>query len=240
MNYEKLYSGEHLKKINPNWSFKKWSYRHTFVTKMKYVTGLLQKIPSGAKILDAGCGQGLLVEELRKKGYDARGIDAFYGSEYVHKGDLLQNSFPDNTFDVIFCLDVIEHFPLVEQEKLIQELTRILKPSGKIIWSIPNQAHLSSRLWFLLTGKLLRTAKVDYHPGDRPINEYYNLLRKYLNITKKKGLSPTIPVLFQATQLAPHYTAWLYQLLKPFAFVPNWCFNVIVITEKIEKITNKM
>ncbi|MBI2102606.1 class I SAM-dependent methyltransferase [Candidatus Woesearchaeota archaeon] len=235
MNYEQLYSGEHLKKINPKWTFRKWSYRHTFVAKMKYVTKLLQKTPKTHKILDAGCGQGLLVEHLRKRGYDVRGIDAFYGSEYVHQGDLLQNDFSNNTFDVILCLDVIEHFPLLEQEKLIQELTRILKPNGKIIWSIPNQAHLSSRFLFLLTGRLLRTAKVEYHPGDRPITEYYRLLRKHLTITQKKGLSPTIPILFQATQVTPQYTGWLHTILRPFALVPNWCFNVIVITKKGER-----
>ncbi len=235
MNYERLYSGDHLKKINPNWSFKKWSYRHTFVAKMKYVTKLLEKTPKTSKILDAGCGQGLLVEYFRKKGYDITGIDAFYGSEFVQKGDLLQNDLQDNSFDVILCLDVIEHFPLLEQEKLIQELTRILKPNGQIIWSIPNQAHLSSRVLFLLTGKLLRTAKVEYHPGDRPINEYYRMLQKQLRITKTKGLSPTIPFFFQLTQVIPHYTGWLYNGLKPVSVIPNWCFNVIVITKKGEQ-----
>jgi len=234
MNYERLYSGDHLKKINPHWSFKKWSYRHTFVAKMKYVTTLVEKTPKTFKILDAGCGQGLLVEHFRKRGYDITGIDAFYGSEYVKKGDLLQNDLPDNSFDVILCLDVIEHFPLLEQEKLIEELTRILKPNGKIIWSIPNQAHLSSRVLFLFTGKLLRTAKVDYHPGDRPISEYYRMLKRHLMITKTKGLSPTIPFFFQLTQVVPHYTSWLYAGLKPFSVIPNWCFNVIVITKKKE------
>src|SRR3990167_6702697 len=95
MNYEQLYSGEHLKKINPKWTYQKWSYRHTFAAKMKYVTKLLQKTAKTNKILDAGCGQGLLVQHFQRRGYNITGIDAFYGSEYVHKGDLLQNDFPD-------------------------------------------------------------------------------------------------------------------------------------------------
>ena len=235
MDYEQLYSGEHLKKINPQWTFRTWSYRHTFVAKMKYIIKTLGKMPKTTKILDAGCGQGLLVEYFRKQGYDITGIDAFYGSEYVKKGDLLQNDLPDNTFDLILCLDVIEHFPLSEQENVIKELSRILKPNGKIIWSIPNQAHLSSRITFLFLGRLLRTAKVEYHPGDRPIGEYYSLLQKHLLITKKKGLSCTIPFLFQATQVLPQYTGWLYAILKPFGVIHDWCFNVIVGTEKKEK-----
>ena len=230
MNYKKLYSGEHLKKINPKWTFKKWSYRHTFVAKMKYITSL--KIPRNKKILDAGCGQGLLVEHFKRKSYDITGIDAFYGSEHVVKGDILKSNFKDNTFDLIFCLDVIEHFSFDQQEVLVKELTRILKSGGVIIWSIPNMANLSSRVAFLFLGRLLRTAKVSYHPGDRPIKEYYKMIGKYLKIVKKKGLSPTIPFAFQFTQLFPHLTGWLYCLLKPFSVFSDWCFNVVVVGKK--------
>ena len=230
MKYENLYSGDHLKEINPSWTYRKWSYRHTFEAKMQYITSL--NIPKDKKILDAGCGQGLLVEYFRNKGYDIKGIDAFYGSDYVKKGDLLKSGFKEGTFDVIFCLDVIEHFPFDQQEKVIKELTRILKPNGIIIWSIPNLAHLSSRTAFLLLGRLLRTAKVSYHPGDRPIYEYYQMINWHLKIVKKRGLSATIPGLFQLTQLYPPYSGWLFQLLKPFQIFPNWCFNVIVVGKK--------
>jgi len=232
MNYKKLYSGEHLKKINPKWTFERWSYRHTFVAKMKYIEKILKKVPKSYKILDAGCGQGLLVEEFKRRGYDISGIDAFYSSELVKKGDILNNDFENNQFDLILCLDVIEHFQLNEQEKLVKELTRIVKPKGKIIFSIPNLAHLSSRILFLIIGRLLRTAKADYHPGDRPIKEYYTIIKKHLQIENKKGLSATIPVLFQFTQLYPQYTYWLYYLLKPFQIFSDWCFNVIVVGKK--------
>lgn len=232
MNYSQLYSGEHLKKINPGWTYAKWSYRHTFEAKMRYVEKILGKVPKTSKILDAGCGQGLLVEEFHRRGYDTQGIDAFYSSPLVKKGDLLKSGFFDNSFEVILCLDMIEHFNLNQQEEVVKELTRILKPDGKIIFSIPNQAHLSSRLWFLLTGKLLRTAKVEYHPGDRPIKEYLQIIKKYLKIEKKKGLSATIPFFFQLTQLFPQYTSWLYWLLKPWNIFWGWCFNVIIIGRK--------
>ena len=232
MNYSQLYSGEHLKELNPNWTFEKWSYRHTFVAKMKYVEKLLSKIPKEATILDAGCGQGLLVEEFQKRGYTMTGIDAFYSSKFVQKGDLCKSGFKQNTFDVILLLDVIEHFQLNEQEKVIAELSRIIKPQGQLIMSIPNLAHLSSRWWFLLTGRLLRTAKVSYHPGDRPIDEYLQIIKKHLTVEKKKGLSPTIPFFFQLIQLLPQYTGWLYWLMRPLSLFSGWCFNIVVIGKK--------
>jgi ubiquinone/menaquinone biosynthesis C-methylase UbiE len=232
MKYEKLYSGEHLKKINPNWTFRKWSYRHTFIAKMRYIEKFLSKVPKTNKILDVGCGQGLLVKEFRNKGYDIVGVDAFYENDFVEKQDIFDNNYEDDTFDLILCLDVIEHFSFDKQELLVKELTRIVKPSGKIVWSIPNMAHLSSRITFLLLGKLLRTAKIEYHPGDRPISEYYTIIASNSKIVKKKGLSATIPLLFQITQLLPQFTSWLYFLLRPFNIFANWCFNVIVISEK--------
>lgn len=232
MDYAKLYSGEHLREIDQNWSFNKWSYRHTFVAKMKYIEKLLRKIPKDANILDAGCGQGLLVQEFHNRGYNITGIDAFYNSHLVKKGDIMNSELLSNSFDVILLLDVIEHFQLNEQEKVIREMSRILKPHGQLILSIPNMAHLSSRIFFLFTGRLLRTAKVTYHPGDRPIVEYVQFLKKYVKIEKKKGLSPTIPVLFQLIQLLPQYMGWLYWLLKPFSIFSGWCFNVIVIGRK--------
>ncbi len=236
MNYKKLYSGEHLKKINSNWTFEKWSYKHTFIAKMKYIEKLLKKFPKHFKILDAGCGQGLLVKEFQKRGYNIVGLDTFYENEFVKKGDILNSNFKEDTFDLILCLDVIEHFQLSQQEILIKELKRILKPKGTLIFSIPNMAHLSSRISFLFTGKLLRTAKPSYHPGDRPINEYLKIIKKHLEIKRLKGLSPTIPIIFQLTQLLPKHTNWLYQLLKPFSVFYGWCFNVIVICKK--KINN--
>ncbi len=233
IDFEKLYSGEHLKKINPNWKFASWSYRHSFVAKMKHITSFLSTVSKDAKILDAGCGQGLLVNWCKERGHDIIGVDTFYGGELVKQEDILQTGFEADSFDVILCLDVIEHFGLLEQHKLIAELKRVLKPGGVIVWSIPNMGNLSSRVSFLLIGRLLRTARVSYHPGDRPIYEYCQLLKdEGLEITKKNGISATIPGFFQLTQLWPQYFGWLYFLLKPFQIIPNWCFNVVVYVTK--------
>jgi ubiquinone/menaquinone biosynthesis C-methylase UbiE len=232
MNYQNLYSGEHLKKINPNWTFDSWSYKHTFVEKMKYIVSLLEKLPKKTKILDAGCGQGLLVEEFNKRGYDIQGIDAFYDSEHVNKEDILNNQFLDNTFDVILCLDVIEHFQLSEQETLVKELTRITKKGGRIVWSIPNKGNLTARIFFFIP-KLSRTAKPEYHPGDRAIKDYLPFMKNYLDIKSLKGLSPTIPIFYQITQLFPKHTQWLYNSMKPFAKFYSLCFNVIVVSKKL-------
>jgi 2-polyprenyl-3-methyl-5-hydroxy-6-metoxy-1,4-benzoquinol methylase len=232
MDYSKLYSGSHLKKINPNWTYDTWSYKHTFEAKMKHILGLLSRLPTSTKILDAGCGQGLLVEEFKKRGYDIQGIDAFYSSESVRKDDILNNGFDNNTFDVVLCLDVIEHFQKKEQENLVKELARITKPGGRVVWSIPNKGNLTAKIFFFIP-KLARTAKPEYHPGDRDIGDYLKFMKNHLEIKSLKGLSPTIPILYQLTQLFPKNTQWLYDLMQPFSKFYSWCFNVIVIGKKL-------
>lgn len=224
-------TGEHLKKVNPNWTFEKWSYRHSFVAKMKYLEKFLLKQNKNLKILDVGSGQGLLVKKFDELGYDIKGLDKEYSSDLVIKDDIFKTKLKDESYDLILCLDVIEHFNISDQERLVKVLHNVLKKNGRIVFSIPNMAHLSSRLFFLFTGKLIRTAKVEYHPGDRPSFEYKQLFKKYFKIEGAKGISPTIPILFQFTQLWPHLTKWLYLLIKWMA-IPGWCFNVIFVCRK--------
>jgi len=225
-------NGEHLKKINPAWTFEKWSYRHTFIAKMRYIEKFLLEQDKKLKILDVGCGQGLLVNHFHELGYDIKGIDKEYSSKLVMKQDIFKTKIKNNSYDLILCLDVIEHFDISEQEKLVKVLQRILKTDGRIVFSVPNMAHLSSRIMFLASGKLIRTAKIEYHPGDRPANEYKILFKKYFRIEEIKGISPAIPILFQITQKWPHLTGWLYFLIK-WMTIPGWCFNVIFVCKKI-------
>ncbi len=104
---------------------------------------------AGLKILDAGCGDGYFTELLTNKGADVLGIE---GSEKMihiaknkHKdlefqtADLLQKlSFENNSFEVIFANMVLMH--LSDIKMFVSECKRILKPSGKFIFSILHPA----------------------------------------------------------------------------------------------------
>ncbi len=46
-----------------------WSYAPTYIRKMKLVRKYLDTCSSKVNILDAGCGEGVLVEEYSSKGY---------------------------------------------------------------------------------------------------------------------------------------------------------------------------
>lgn len=104
----------------------------------------LGKNSEAIKVLDFGCGSGILVDELAKQGYDAHGLDI---SEEAIKFGVLQGiknlgvidshkiNFPDNTFDAVFMLDVLEH--LEDEKWALDEIRRVLKPRGVAIIMVP-------------------------------------------------------------------------------------------------------
>ena len=70
-----------------------------------------------------------------------------------------KTGFTSNYFDIVFLGDVIEH--LVEPDKLIIELNRVIKPNGYLILTTPNLANLINRLCLLLG-----YAPTNYHPSE--------------------------------------------------------------------------
>lgn len=58
------------------------------------------------------------------------------------KADILNLPFNDNSFDVIFCNHVLEH--IVDDNKAMQELFRVLKPNGMGIFQVPQDLNLDN------------------------------------------------------------------------------------------------
>ena len=114
----------------------------------------------------------------------------------MQRGSLLALPFADGRFDRALCLDVLEHLAYEDQPKALAELHRVLGPGGELLVSVPNLAHLQSRVHFLLTGRLIRTASEVKHPGDRPLAEYRRLFdRAGFAVVAEHGVFPTVPVL---------------------------------------------
>jgi len=77
----------------------------------------------------------LKVRLLRPLGYvPLEGL--FLGlSQQVHlrQESILSMSFSDNFFDRIFCISVLEHIPIETQSRAIHEMSRVLKPGGRLV-----------------------------------------------------------------------------------------------------------
>lgn len=123
-------------------------------------------IPPGSSVLDVGCNYGAFARHLTTKGCEVTGIeigkelakDAADWCTKVVVGDVetldLGDALGGETYDVITCLDVLEH--LREPAATLSRLGEVLRPGGRIIISIPHVAHVAMRLQ-LLTGSFSYT-----------------------------------------------------------------------------------
>lgn len=104
----------------------------------------LDKNPKKTKVLDFGCGSGILVDELAKQGYQTYGLDnhkdaikfgLLQGIKNIKVIDTYKINFQNNTFDVVFFLDVLEH--IYDEKQVLNEIIRVLKPGGIVIIMVP-------------------------------------------------------------------------------------------------------
>lgn len=105
----------------------------------------------GGRLLDVGCGSGVLPQFMQELGWRAEGVDfdpqaacnAAAKGVQVHVGELAAQRFPDGAFDAVTMSHFIEHVhdPLL----LLRECHRILKPGGRLVVVTPNSASFGHR-----------------------------------------------------------------------------------------------
>lgn len=121
-------------------------------TRRDLVLALLEShLEPGDDVLDAGCGTGMLLRELERRGYRAAGIDVLPppaqqaetdGDPRVEIGDVEALPFPDDSFDCVLLLDVLEH---VDDRRALAEAARVLRPAGLLLVAVPACPRLWSR-----------------------------------------------------------------------------------------------
>jgi SAM-dependent methyltransferase len=100
-------------------------------------------LPARADVLDAGCGSGRTMQELVDFGTvsgielneDAAALARSRGHGEVKVGRLEELPWPDGGFDLITCLDVIEHTP--DDRMALAELLRVCRPGGWLLVTVP-------------------------------------------------------------------------------------------------------
>jgi|HubBroStandDraft_4_1064222.scaffolds.fasta_scaffold00285_8 ubiquinone/menaquinone biosynthesis C-methylase UbiE len=117
------------------------------ISRRRFALDMLEtRISPGSNVLDIGCGTGHLAGELMQRGYAAWGVDLseamvayareHYDPDRFRVGDIEQIPFPDNTFDAVMCLGVMEY--LEKDEHALREMWRVLKPGGHAVITTPS------------------------------------------------------------------------------------------------------
>lgn len=123
----------------------------------------------GKRVLDVGCGGGILTEEIARQGADTTGIDASkqmtaiaasharisgLNIRYLNTNIEHLTRFIRPGFDVILCMELLEHVP--SYESVIHTCARLLNPGGIIIFATINRNVLSFLLAIVCAEYILK------------------------------------------------------------------------------------
>ncbi len=168
------------------WYDKRFAEFGVFQTTKKYNQLMAEylglKKDKTKKLLDVGCGGGFFLKETEKF-VSCVGID--FSEEALNQakkncesklvlGSALNLPFKNNSFDFIACLGSLEHF--IDMEKALNEMNRVLKKNGKIIFYVPNSE-------FILFKFNPATA---FQPNERlaSLEEWKKIIGKHFEINK--------------------------------------------------------
>jgi SAM-dependent methyltransferase len=110
-----------------------------------------------SRVLDAGCGASIFPIYLANEGYRVSAVDLAppVGLERLHdvdvdsiRGELTALPFADNSFDVAFCISVIEHLGRNGMSVALNELRRVIRYAGRLLLTTDYYEDASAELWY--------------------------------------------------------------------------------------------
>lgn len=144
----------------------------------KVIIDWLSTQPKG-KLLDAPAGYGHLSMKLKELGYEV--VCAEIEPEIFKAKEIeciftdLNRSIqaPDESFDYVCCVDGLEH--MTDPYRAVEEFSRVLKPGGVGIFSLPNYSNIETRFRYFLGGSLTEPKTVeDYNKSGRNLYNFHN------------------------------------------------------------------
>lgn len=175
---------------------------------------IITLVPHGARVLDLGCGDGLLLARLRKeKGTDGRGVerdpDAILACMRrgipVFQGDLDEGlaDFPDKSFDVVVISHTLQQ--VNHPRSLLLEAGRV---GHQVIVGFPNFGHWQIRWGLLWRGRMPKSRMLPYEWYDTP-NIHLLTIADFEDFCRREGFGIR-------RRLGLHYPSW-----RPVSLLPG-------------------
>ncbi len=159
------------------------------------------------KIIDIGCGGGLVAEPFSRMGADVTGVDASeknisVAKIHAEKSGLKINYFVDSIetfaekeekYDVVFALEIIEH--VADVENFIKGCSKVLKPNGLLFIATMNRTLKSLALAKIAVEYVLRWLPQGTHDWKKflkPSEVNFYTSQNGLNLLELKGFSYNI------------------------------------------------
>jgi trans-aconitate methyltransferase len=201
-------------------SFQKWN-PESYATQVRFVSDLglpvvdLLAPRKGERILDLGCGDGVLSERLAGFGCQVVGVDASPEmvaaakargvQAHVTSGEALRF---DQEFDAVFSNAAL-HW-MTNPTEVIAGVWRALKPGGRFVGEFGGQGNIAAIVG-ALESALVRRGLTAPHPW------YFPSAQEYRRLLDAQGFSVRSLSLFERPTPLPHgMTAWLTIFVQPF------------------------
>lgn len=162
-------------------------------------------------ILDVGCASGWLLNEIHKchpyaqcTGIDVYASAILYGKKKYKNLNLLQADahhipFPDNSFDVVICAEVLEH--VSKPENVLKEIYRVLKSDGIAIVEMDTGNWIFKFIWNIWTN-VFQGVWRDSHIHSFNTQKLEKMILKNNFLLNKKIFNFTMAVIFQLRKIS--------------------------------------
>jgi 2-polyprenyl-3-methyl-5-hydroxy-6-metoxy-1,4-benzoquinol methylase len=169
------------------------------VARIQTISNMVSRLGNGLRVLDIGCGAGVISERIGKLGNSITCADLPTIASLAHKSrdltavaaDAEQLAFAPNSFDVVLALEILEH--LWNPHGFLDEVYRILDAEGHLIIEVPEGREglrWDSHMQFFTLESLKKM------PGSR-----FDI-REVKRLTPVKGVpTPTIILLLRKQRL---------------------------------------
>ena len=165
--------------------------------RFELVEEMIESAEAKSAILDLGCHGGTLTNHIA--GFTKSkvcGVDISENAIKYARGRYpniefkvadLNNGipYPDKTFDLVTCFDVLEH--VVNPSALLKEIKRVLKNNGSFIIDIPNETPLFKFIWFFWTkmgGRVWKDAHINHFDAESLMKLFMN--NGFVKVKEKK------------------------------------------------------
>jgi ubiquinone/menaquinone biosynthesis C-methylase UbiE len=115
----------------------------------------LARCRGGERILEVGFGAGVTFLNLHELYKEIHGLDLNASVEEVEavfearqietrlvNGDVLSLPYADDFFDTVLLISILEHLKPAEQVPAFEEIRRVLKPAGQVVYGVPIERRL--------------------------------------------------------------------------------------------------
>lgn len=175
----------------------------------------------GKKVLDVGCGGGILAESMAREGADVTGLDMGAEPLQVARLHALESGVAVNyvqetveahahahpgLYDVVTCMEMLEHVP--DPQSVVQACAKLVKPGGHVFFSTINR---NAKAWMMAVigaeyvlkmvprgthdiKKFIRPAELMHWVDSTPLREKHITGLHYNPLTDHFKLGPNVDV----------------------------------------------